>query len=252
MRIIIWRYCWFFLFDNYNGVISNSPQYMIRQKGNDVEIELSKSMWKTIGTIERMENIKISSDLEMFTTDHELAMEQTQFEEKVNDDRVNFEFVSSDKPTPWLKSTSDPTSVTVSSTLSTGTVPAVFRSIPTPSALPSILVPTQTVPPTQSTKFVSSTATTIPSELRRNSKHVETIYTRNLPNSSPRTPYNDILKNIQLKLPKRLANESLFIQSHRLSYYTGSTRLKDSTLQTQPSSLISSIMIPSSFSFHRS
>ena len=130
---------------------------------------------------------------------------------------------TSEAPSSWMNLNTP----VLTQSLASNDVLARTEAVPSRifTSTPSILspqLPTRSVP---LTSFPSPLAHSI-SSTSKPTEH-ELMYSRRNPNSSPRTPYNDILKNIHLKLPKRLANESTFIQSHRLSYYSGSTYLGD-------------------------
>ncbi|KAK8806284.1 hypothetical protein WA171_007368 [Blastocystis sp. BT1] len=217
--LLIW-YCWFLLSRNYNELILNSSQSMIGQRGTKVEMKLSSLMLKSIG----------KRDLKLYATSVDLVEEQVHQDENVLSREIDSGDGKSETPSSRLRlNTPIPTKLLVSDFFPTRTVSVPSQAIP-PS--PSILSPSLFTPSVPSIPFISPSTNPIPSTSKP--KRMETMYTRRNPNSSPRTPYNDILKNIQLKLPKRLVNESTFLQPHHLSYYSGSTHLDDSTPHIQP------------------
>ena len=65
----------------------------------------------------------------------------------------------------------------------------------------------------------------------------ELIFKRRDPNRSHRTPYNDILLNINFKKPVVPANTSTFHQPHTLSYFHSGVLRSDQPVHTQPCTL---------------
>ena len=74
-----------------------------------------------------------------------------------------------------------------------------------------------TIPPTQSTHFTSPPTQSTPQESITSSTSTE--FSRHAINNKARTPYNDVLVNIQIKTPKMPDSVNHFNQSFTLSYY---------------------------------
>lgn len=64
--------------------------------------------------------------------------------------------------------------------------------------------------------------------------HQNEHYQRHDVNTSPRTDYNDILKNIRFKMPKLLPNEFSFVQPFKMVHFHGSDRIEKPVQETQP------------------
>ena len=111
---------------------------------------------------------------------------------------------------------------------STDSIPST--SAPTQS-IPSTSAPTQsipsTAPPTQSIP-----STTPPQEPISSSTSTE--FSRHAINTKPRTPYNDVLVNIQIKTPKIPESVNQFNQSYTLSYYQDNQFSSQSSPTIQP------------------
>ena len=87
-----------------------------------------------------------------------------------------------------------------------------------------------------STEFRSMSATIYPTPSLQHSTEVKDklIFKRRDPNRSHRTPYNDILLNINCKKPSVPANTSTFHQPHTLSYFHDGVLRSDQPVHTQP------------------
>ena len=59
-------------------------------------------------------------------------------------------------------------------------------------------------------------------------------YHRHDINTTPRTDYNDILKNIRFKMPALLPNEFSFIQPFKRIFFEGSKRIEKPAREPQP------------------
>ena len=113
-------------------------------------------------------------------------------------------------------------------------------------SIPSTSAPTQsipsTTPPTQSIP-----STTPPQEPISSSTSTE--FSRHAINTKPRTPYNDVLVNIQIKTPKIPESVNQFNQSYTLSYYQDNQFSSQSSPTIQPciflSLFIKSLDLPS-------
>ena len=122
-------------------------------------------------------------------------------------------------------------------------------------SIPSTAPPTQsipsTTPPTQSTSSTPPTqsipSTSPPQEPISSSTSTE--FSRHAINTKPRTPYNDVLVNIQIKTPKIPESVNQFNQSYTLSYYQDNQFSSQSSPTIQPciflSLFIKSLDLPS-------
>lgn len=126
---------------------------------------------------------------------------------------------------------------------STDSIPS---TAPQTQSIPSTSAPTQsipsTAPPTQSIP-----STTPPQEPISSSTSTE--FSRHAINTKPRTPYNDVLVNIQIKTPKIPESVNQFNQSYTLSYYQDNQFSSQSSPTIQPciflSLFIKSLDLPS-------
>ena len=126
---------------------------------------------------------------------------------------------------------------------STDSIPS---TAPQTQSIPSTSAPTQsipsTTPPTQSIP-----STTPPQEPISSSTSTE--FSRHAINTKPRTPYNDVLVNIQIKTPKIPESVNQFNQSYTLSYYQDNQFSSQSSPTIQPciflSLFIKSLDLPS-------
>ena len=126
---------------------------------------------------------------------------------------------------------------------STDSIPS---TAPQTQSIPSTTPPTQsipsTTPPTQSIPSTSPPQEPI-------SSSTSTEFSRHAINTKPRTPYNDVLVNIQIKTPKIPESVNQFNQSYTLSYYQDNQFSSQSSPTIQPciflSLFIKSLDLPS-------
>ena len=104
---------------------------------------------------------------------------------------------------------------------------------------------TDSIPSTAPTQSIPST--TPPQEPISSSTSTE--FSRHAINTKPRTPYNDVLVNIQIKTPKIPESVNQFNQSYTLSYYQDNQFSSQSSPTIQPciflSLFIKSLDLPS-------
>ena len=101
---------------------------------------------------------------------------------------------------------------------STDSIPS---TAPQTQSIPSTSAPTQSIP-----------STTPPQEPISSSTSTE--FSRHAINTKPRTPYNDVLVNIQIKTPKIPESVNQFNQSYTLSYYQDNQFSSQSSPTIQP------------------
>ena len=89
---------------------------------------------------------------------------------------------------------------------------------------------TDSIPSTAPTQSIPST--TPPQEPISSSTSTE--FSRHAINTKPRTPYNDVLVNIQIKTPKIPESVNQFNQSYTLSYYQDNQFSSQSSPTIQP------------------
>ena len=136
---------------------------------------------------------------------------------------------------------------------STDSIPS---TAPQTQSIPSTTPPTQsipsTTPPTQSIPSTTPPTQSIPSTSPPQepiSSSTSTEFSRHAINTKPRTPYNDVLVNIQIKTPKIPESVNQFNQSYTLSYYQDNQFSSQSSPTIQPciflSLFIKSLDLPS-------
>ena len=159
---------------------------------------------------ENNENKKVGSD-------NESSVDENDQLSNAKEDIVIQGDAGSDS-TDSIPSTAPQTQLTSSTSAPTQSIPS---TTPPTQSIPSTTPPTQSIP-----------STTPPQEPISSSTSTE--FSRHAINTKPRTPYNDVLVNIQIKTPKIPESVNQFNQSYTLSYYQDNQFSSQSSPTIQP------------------
>ena len=184
---------------------------------------------------ENNENKKVGSDNESSVDENDQlsnAKEDIVIQGDAGSDSTD-SIPSTTPPTQSIPSTTPPTQSTSSTTPPTQ---STSSTTPPTQSIPSTAPPTQSIPSTAPPQEPISSFTS-------------TEFSRHAINTKPRTPYNDVLVNIQIKTPKIPESVNQFNQSYTLSYYQDNQFSSQSSPTIQPciflSLFIKSLDLPS-------
>ena len=184
---------------------------------------------------ENNENKKVGSDNESSVDENDQlsnAKEDIVIQGDAGSDSTD-SIPSTTPPTQSIPSTTPPTQSIPSTTPPTQSIPS---TTPPTQSIPSTTPPTQSIPSTSPPQQPISSSTS-------------TEFSRHAINTKPRTPYNDVLVNIQIKTPKIPESVNQFNQSYTLSYYQDNQFSSQSSPTIQPciflSLFIKSLDLPS-------
>ena len=231
----------------YFGEGGKDRQVRLRQSESIIELSVDGKLWESkrlslsdVVYVESKDNsadslsitnrnsdsiVKMDSDdllVKRDENEQEVVVDESVDDEQSSDERDSTDIQGEEgiKSTPSTAIPTKPTPTTSTPTTSTPTTSTPTKPSPS-TAIPTTLTPS-TSHPTPSTPEETVTAST------------SYEFSRHAVNTKPRTPYNDVLENINIKTPKVPDSVNQFYQSFSLSYYQDKSFSSSSEPTIQP------------------